>query len=186
MKFCFVTIIFALVFLQSCAVDYSSKNLEQNSNRAENRVLSENTRTENVSATPKPTAETPPRFDSVEINDAAAVIRDYYAAVNNRNYQKAFELWSGKGEASKQTFEEFKNGFAETAAVEIKTGEPGKMEAAAGSRYITLPLVIEAKTVKGETQKFAGEYVLRRIVVDGATAEQRAWRIYSADIKRRN
>ena len=185
MKFCFVTIIFALVSLQGCAVDYSSNNLEQNSNRAENRVSVGNIRTENAETNSKPAVQTPPRFDSTEIGDAAAVIRDYYAAVNNRNYRKAFELWSGKGEASKQTFDEFKNGFAETASVEIVIGELGRMEGAAGSLYITIPLVIEAKTTRGETQKFAGEYVLRRSVVDGATAEQRAWRIYSAEIKQR-
>jgi hypothetical protein len=59
------------------------------------------------------------------------------------------------------------------------------MEGAAGSRYITIPVTIRAKLKNGKEQNFAGEYVLRRSVVDGATAEQRAWRIYSANINQK-
>lgn len=190
-KFCFTAIILVFLSLQGCQVRRNSINPEDNSNRAENRVSIENSRTDDTKTKSKSIeansnrAETSPRFDAVEIQDAAAVICDYYAAVNNRNYKKAYNLWSGKGEASGQTFKEFPDGFAETASVEIDTGAAGKMEGAAGSRYITIPVTLEAKTIKGETGRFAGEYVLRRSVVDGATAEQRAWRIYSADIKRR-
>ena len=36
----------------------------------------------------------------------------------------------------------------------------------------------------GRQQNYRGKYVLRRSMVDGATAEQRVWRIYSADIEK--
>lgn len=124
--------------------------------------------------------------DAPGVFAAIAVIHDYYAAINAGNFRKAYELWSGKGEASRQTFEQFREGFADTAAVDVDTsGEPGDLEGAAGSQYVTIPVRITARTRSGKVQRFVGEYVLRRSMVDGATADQRAWRIYSASIQER-
>jgi hypothetical protein len=47
-----------------------------------------------------------------------------------------------------------------------------------------VPVVIYAVTNRGDEQRFDGRYVLRRSVVDGASAEQRRWHIYSADVRR--
>ena len=58
------------------------------------------------------------------------------------------------------------------------------IEGAAGSRYVEIPVRIAATLRDGSRESFSGHYVLRRSVVDGATAEQRAWRIYSAAIRR--
>ena len=113
---------------------------------------------------------------------AAEVIRRYYAAIGARDYRRAYELWSEGGAASGQTLEEFTAGFARTARTEATIGEPGRIEGAAGSRYVEVPVVVRAVTDAGEEQRFEGTYVLRRSVVDGATAEQRLWHIHSADI----
>ncbi|MEO8649023.1 MAG: hypothetical protein ABI539_07645 [Acidobacteriota bacterium] len=124
--------------------------------------------------------------DAPGVYAAIAVIHDYYAAINARNFRKAYELWSGKGEASHQTFEQFRGGFSDTAAVDVDTsGEPGDLEGAAGSQYVTIRVRITARTRSGIPQHFGGEYVLRRSMVDGATADQRAWRIYSASMQER-
>ena len=56
------------------------------------------------------------------------------------------------------------------------------MEGAAGSRFIQVPVTIEAQMRDGGTQRYTGTYTLRRAVVDGATPEQRAWRIASASL----
>ena len=112
------------------------------------------------------------------------MVEEYYAAINDRDFRKAYELWSGKGQASRQTFDDFRDGYANTASVEIDTsGEPGNPEGAAGSQYIKIPLRIKARTRDGKEQRFWGEYTLRRSMVDGAGADQRAWRIYSAEFK---
>lgn len=116
---------------------------------------------------------------------AVAVIHDYYAAIHQRDYERAYRDWSGEGSASGQSLAQFKSGFADTAAVEIETGTPGRIDPAAGSRYIEIPIEITATTTAGKTQHFRGKYVLRRSVVDGASAEQRQWRIASAEIARR-
>jgi hypothetical protein len=60
---------------------------------------------------------------------------------------------------------------------------PGAIDAAAGSRFITIPVAITATRSDGSVHRFDGTYTLRRAVVDGATAEQRAWRIASADLR---
>ena len=124
-------------------------------------------------------------FDDADVEAAVSVIREYYAAINARDYRNAYELWSGKGEASGQSFADFASGFTETASVEARVGKPGVVEGAAGSRYISIPVTLRAKMADGSTQEFAGEYVLRRSVVDGATAEQKTWRISSAKLKKK-
>jgi len=142
-------------------------------------------RPDNTAASPTPTLSPLPP-DAAGVQAAIDVVHEYYNAINARDYRKAYELWSGKGQASGQTFEQFRDGFAHTASVEIDTsGEPGDLEGAAGSQYVRIPLLIKAKTRDGKEQNFWGEYVLRRSMVDGATPEQRIWRLYSAEIKER-
>jgi len=114
---------------------------------------------------------------------AAAVLRAYYDALAARDYRRAYALWSDNGRASNQTFEAFQAGYSQTRTVEADIGTPGTIEAAAGSRYIEVPVTVRATTTQGQPQCFRGTYTLRRSEVDGATAEQRRWRIYSADLK---
>jgi hypothetical protein len=134
--------------------------------------------------TPSPTSDITTE-GSPDSGETAGVIRQYYDAINSRQYKRAFELWSGNGEASKQTFDDFRNGFADTARVDTSIDEKHiEVEGAAGSQYAAVPVTISARMSDGRQQNYRGKYVLRRSMVDGATAEQRAWRIYSADIER--
>ncbi|MGH7658517.1 MAG: hypothetical protein ACREL6_09795, partial [Gemmatimonadales bacterium] len=119
---------------------------------------------------------------SWDAGEAVDVVRRYYSAINDRDFQEAYGLWSDSGAASGQTFESFQSGFSRTARVEVEPGTPGRVEPAAGSRYVKVPVVVRAEAQTGELQRFEGTYTLRRSVVDGATAEQRLWRLYSADI----
>lgn len=113
---------------------------------------------------------------------AVAVIRQYYDAIDRRDYARAYALWAEGGAASGQSFDEFRRGFAGTASVEVEFGEPGRIEPAAGSRFIRVPVVVRAVRTDGGAQCFHGTYTLQRSVVPGATPEQRRWRIRSADI----
>ncbi len=115
--------------------------------------------------------------------DAMAVIRDYYASINSGSYARAYSLWSDNGRSSGQSPEQFAGGFAETASVAAEIMAPGQVDAAAGSRYIEVPVAISATRNDGSIRKYVGAYVLRRAVVDGASTEQRAWRIGSADLR---
>jgi len=138
---------------------------------------------------PQPRTEgTPPSADTTtpapDPSDGAAdIVRAYYRAINERRYEDAYRLWVSEGAASGKSLEVFRSGFANTASVEVVLGTPGSIGAAAGSRYIEIPVQIHAVTAEGGQQAFVGAYTLRRSVVDGATPEQRAWRIYSAKIR---
>jgi hypothetical protein len=122
-------------------------------------------------------------FDAASSNPAT-VVRRYYAAIAARNYVVAYTFWGDDGAASGQTFDAFAAGFDRTASVEVDVGEAGRIEPAAGSRYIEIPVTVRAVTVAGEEQRFEGSYTLRRSVVDGASDAQRQWHLYSADIAR--
>ena len=126
---------------------------------------------------PPPGAAEPPGAD------AAAVVRNYYGAIAGGQYDRAYRFWSDGGRSSGQTEDEFEAGFAQTAAVTVQTGAPGRVEGAAGSRYVTIPVTINAVDDEGDAHRYQGTYTLRRAVVDGASAEQRDWRIESADLR---
>src|SRR5690606_37055971 len=124
-----------------------------------------------------------PPADSTGAAAAVAVLRDYYAMIGAGELRGAYALWSDEGAASGQTFEQFARGFANTDRVTAAMGEPGRIEGAAGSRYIEIPVRLEAVSSAGTTQRYAGTFTLRRSVVDGATPLQRRWRISSAEMR---
>ena len=114
--------------------------------------------------------------------DAVAVIRNYYEAINSGDFNRAYALWSDEGRASGKSPQQFAAGFADTTGVSVEMQAPGNVDAAAGSRYIEVPVTITATHRDGSQHRFTGKYVLRRAMVDGATPEQRQWRIASADL----
>ena len=122
--------------------------------------------------------------DSTSPAAAVAWIRSYYAAINEHRYDDAYAHWEQGGQASGKTLDEFRNGFGETENVQLTVGSTGTIGAAAGSRYIEIPVRIDARDKSGAAQTFAGTYTLRLSIVDGATPEQRSWHIYSAAIHR--
>jgi hypothetical protein len=113
----------------------------------------------------------------------ADVLRRYYDAINNGQYDTAFAFWDGSGKASKQTRAKFAAGFAQTERTTVTVGDSVRVEGAAGSQYATVPVTIDAVLRNGTHQRFVGSYTLRRSMVDGATPEQRTWRIYSAALQ---
>lgn len=115
--------------------------------------------------------------------EAVDVVRDYYAALNGRNYARAFALWSDGGRATGQSPQQFADAFAQTSGVSVEVLAPGPIGAAAGSRHIEVPVALTTTQDDGTARKYVGAYTLRRSVVDGATPEQQAWRIASADLR---
>lgn len=143
------------------------------------------------SETPQPNASSSPQRDlaqSVQDGEnsqqqAAQVIRHYYDAINQKDYKRAYADWADNGTASQQSFEQFKQGFADTASVKVNIGEPGRINGAVGSLYVEVPVTITATTINGTTQHFTGSYTLKRINdVPGSTPEQQMWHLYSAKI----
>ncbi|MBV9493309.1 MAG: hypothetical protein JOZ54_03625 [Acidobacteria bacterium] len=138
------------------------------------------------STAPAPSTEAPPASAPADDDTTAAlgVVRDYYRAISSHDYATAYAMWGEPGPPN-QTPETFAAGFAHTRTVSVTPGQPSRIEGAAGSRYIDIPVTITATTDDGKTQRFEGTYTLRRSVVDGASDAQRRWRFYKATIHER-
>ncbi|PNS09415.1 hypothetical protein [Solilutibacter silvestris] len=114
------------------------------------------------------------------IDDAMQVVREYYDAINRGAYGRAYALWGDRGAASGKTLQQFSDGFADTARDSVDIQRPTTDEGAAGSRYLEIPVRVIATQRDQSSRTYTGSYVLRRSMVDGASAEQRKWRIQSA------
>ncbi|MEH2258230.1 hypothetical protein [Nostoc sp.] len=137
--------------------------------------------------TPSPASTTQSPASAEPGQQAIQVIRDYYSAIARQDYKQAYSAWEGNGAASKQSFDQFKQGFANTTSVAVEVGKPGRLDPGAGSIYIQIPVTITTVTSNGTPQRFRGSYVLRRVNnVPGSTPEQRKWHLYSAKITRVN
>ncbi|MBA3487878.1 MAG: hypothetical protein H0T88_11945 [Lysobacter sp.] len=121
--------------------------------------------------------------DEPGASEAAAVVVQYYAALDNGDFAQAFRLWSDGGAASGRSPQQFADSFSGTASRTVEILEPGRINAAAGSRYIEVPVAIQESRRDGSVLRQVGTYTLRRAVADGADAERRAWRISSADLR---
>jgi hypothetical protein len=119
---------------------------------------------------------TPARAASVDA--AVQVVRNYYAAIQRRDYRAAYGLWHGK-----LGFAAFRRGYAQTARVTVTPLPPFDAEGAAGSIYAEIRVKVDAVLKSGVRQHYAGSYTLRRVNdVDGSTAAQRRWHIENAHL----
>jgi hypothetical protein len=119
-----------------------------------------------------------------EAERAADVVRRYYDAINARDYAVAYAQWGGDGAASGKPYAAFAGGFADTASVRVSVREAPPVEGAAGSLYVEVPVTVDAVLADGKRQRFAGQYVVRRVNgVDGASADQRRWHIAAARLR---
>jgi hypothetical protein len=128
-----------------------------------------------------PTTAVKPSADS--IGDPATIVRDYYAAIRAHDFLRAYRMWGSGGQSGVRSYAQFEAGFDSTETVDAKIGAPGRVEGAAGSRFVTVPLEIDARLRNGTRQRFTGTYTLRRVVVPGASAAQRRWHLYAANIR---
>lgn len=114
---------------------------------------------------------------------ARSVLQTYYRLITDKQYDRAWRLWTQGGEGSGLTSEDFERSFAQYETYQAQVGEPGRMEGAAGSSFVTLAVQIDARRHSGEEIRMVGEATLRRVNdVPGSTREQRSWRIYRIDL----
>ena len=130
------------------------------------------------------TAEDQASGDPATPAAARQVVIDYYAAINARDYARAYALWSDHGAASGQSYEHFSGGYANTLSVKADVGEPRDEEGAAGSRFIQVPVVLKALQRDGSERAYRGRFTLRAVMADGASEEQRRWHLASAEMQR--
>lgn len=117
---------------------------------------------------------------------AAQVVRDYFAAIDGRRYGDAWRMWSDGGKASGMSEAAFAQSLAKYAEYKATIGAPGRIDAGAGQRYIQVPVRVTGKLRDGTPVSLAGPVTLHRTGdIDGATAEQRAWRISNSSLNPR-
>ena len=143
----------------------------------------ESTATEPTSAAvadgtpPAPATDTGNAPAEPTLDDAGAVVRGYYAALVAHDLARAHAYWAQGLRPAAEPGNE-----PDTTGLAVDVGAPGRMDAAAGSRYVRIPVTLARTLRDGGTVRSTGMVTLRRSVVDGATPEQRAWRITAVDI----
>lgn len=115
--------------------------------------------------------------------DALAVLRRYYAAINAADFAGAYAAWGDGGRAGGQTLGQFADGFGSTQGVSVQFGDPGRVDAGAGQRHIEIPVTLEARQGDGSIRRYRGSYILQRTVADGASPEQGQWHIAAASLR---
>ncbi len=128
-----------------------------------------------------PLAEGP--IDPKSAQGAGQVLQHYFALIEAGRHEEAWRLWSDGGRASGMSAAQFAAGFAPYAEYHANIGTPGRIEGAAGSAYVEVPVQVYGRVRGGAPFSRRGTMTLRRVNdVPGATAEQRQWRIHRSDI----
>jgi hypothetical protein len=131
-----------------------------------------------------PVPEAP--FAPTSAQGAANVVQTYYALLEAGKYGEAWKLWSDGGKASGMTREAFAASFAKYAEYHAQVGAPGRIEGAAGSSYVDVPVVVYGRLKSGGEVHMNGPVTLRRVNdVPGSSAEQRLWHISASGVRPR-
>lgn len=112
--------------------------------------------------------------------DPVALLASYIDAINRKDYQRAYAYWESP--PNQQTFEQFVQGFADTAEVDLIINPPARQGGAAGSVYASIPTLLVATHTDHIAYMFSGCYVARRSN-QGDAPQKNAWQLYSGDLQ---
>lgn len=119
-----------------------------------------------------PVSEAP--FTETSAQGAANVVQTYFALLELKKTGEAAAL-----RVDGQTFD-----LTPYASYHAQVGAPGVVEGAAGSSFVSVPIVIYGRMANGRELHQSGTAVLRRVNdVPGATAPQLRWRIDQLDLE---
>jgi hypothetical protein len=113
-----------------------------------------------IAMTPPPT---PPPGDITatyyidDRSEPVSVLRSLFNAVNRHEYLRAFSYWEPGSNVG--SFTDFEAGYADTAEVQLVTGN-ATSDAGAGQLYYLVPVTLNVTTTGGEHQTFVGCYNL--------------------------
>ena len=108
---------------------------------------------------------------------AGQVVQSYGALIEQARWAKANALWGNSAEAAR-----FKTDLAQLADVHLEIGNLGDPEGAAGSIYVTMPVIFYGDSKDGQPFRRSADVTLRRVNdVPGSTEAQRRWHIERID-----
>jgi hypothetical protein len=121
---------------------------------------------------------TPPPAEPAYDNRSSPVelLASYYNAINRQEYGRAYGYW----ETPPTSYDDFVQGYRDTASVQLIVEPPTRIEGAAGSLYASIPTVLIATHHNGSRDTFAGCYVARTSNIDPSNGD---WRLYRATIR---
>lgn len=116
---------------------------------------------------------------------AAQVVQRYYALIGAGEYRQARALWRDGGAGSRQSAADFADSFAVYSEYHANVGSPGRIDAGAGQRYVTVPVQVYARLKSDRTPVYQiGSITLQRTGdVAGATPAQTTWHIQQIAVK---
>lgn len=124
-----------------------------------------------------PLAEPQGPIDPKSAEAAGQVVQHYGALIEQKRWAEANALWGDSADASKFAAE-----LAQYPEVHLEIGNPGGMEGAAGSIYVTVPAIFYGDRKDGQPFRRSADIILRRVNdVPGSSEEQRRWHIERID-----
>lgn len=125
-------------------------------------------------------------IDPNSAQGAGQVLQLFGGLIEQREFGKAYRLWSDDGRASGLSEAQFIAAYDKYAEIHSEVGAPGQMEGAAGSSYVDIPFRFYGKLKSGGPFNLIGTVTLRRVNdVPGSTDAQRRWHIYKSDLNAR-
>lgn len=110
---------------------------------------------------------------------AADVVRDFYGAINQGDFTRAYGLWSDGGRATGQSPQQFAEDLAQTRNVAVQIGPPGPVGSGSGARFVDVPVNVMITEQDGTQRRMSGTYTLRRPEGGG----EEPWRIANARLQ---
>ena len=107
-------------------------------------------------------------------------MQHYGALIEQGRWSESWKLWSSADSAKA-----FDRNWRNDSEVHMEIGKPGDMEGAAGSIYVTVPVIFYGKDKSHADFRRAADVILRRVNdVPGSTEAQRRWHIERIDWKK--
>lgn len=113
-----------------------------------------------ASTNPTPTPTTAATATLTPADQGQAVIRQLYKDVNSKEYRAAYDLW--KPNAEKQTFTDFKNGYAHTRHTDLAISDARVLSD--GTVKVSVSLIATEDASGGKTQqsRYQGYYIVQQ------------------------
>ena len=112
-------------------------------------------------------------IDPKSAEAAGQVVQQSGALIEQKRFAEAEKLWSNAGSAA-----QFTRQLKHYAEAHLEIGNPGDLGGAAGSIYVTVPVIFYGDDANGAEFRRSADMILRRVNdVPGSTEEQRRWHI---------
>lgn len=170
------TILLGSGMLALCACNRPASQ-SQDEQRPANVLTPNTVGVQNAAPDKTPLSEPNGPIDPKSAEAAGQVVQSYGALIEQQRWAEANALWGNPRLATK-----FKADLAQLADVHLEIGNLGDPEGAAGSIYVTMPVIFYGDSKDGQPFRRSADVILRRVNdVPGSTEAQRRWHIERID-----